>query len=149
MEQINVRKIKITDYENIYTLNQELGYLYSIKKTKERIQNITENAKDIILVAEYGTEVIGYIHGSPYELLYMDLLINVLGFVVKEKYRNNGIGNELMNNLEQWAKKNGYSGIRLSTGFDRLNAHRFYQRHGFINIKKQMNFLKIFEKANS
>lgn len=145
MGQINVREIKITDYNDIYLLNQELGYFYPIEKVKDRIAYITENTKDIILVAQQDNEVIGYIHGSPYELLYSDSLINILGFVVKEKYRNTGVGNVLINNLECWAKENGYSGVRLVSGFDRLNAHRFYQKHGYVNRKDQKNFIKIFD----
>ncbi len=145
MGQINVRKIKITDYEDIYLLNQELGYLYDLEKVKERIAGILESTKDIILVAQQGDEVIGYIHVSPYELLYSDSLINILGFVVKEKFINTGTGNVLINSLEYWAKENGYSGVRLVSGFDRLNAHRFYQKHGYINRKDQKNFIKIFD----
>lgn len=145
MEKINIREIKITDYNDIYLLNQELGYPYAIEKVKERIVYITKNTKDIILVAEKYNEVIGYIHGSPYELLYSDSLINILGFVVKEKFRNTGVGNELINAIECWAEKNGYTGIRLSSGINRLNAHSFYQKHGYICKKEQKNFIKTFE----
>ena len=145
MDEINIRKIKITDYNHIYLLNQELGYSYVVEKVKERIVYITENTKDIILVAELCNEAIGYIHGSPYELLYSDSLINILGFVVKEKFRNTGVGNELINALEFWAKKNGYTGVRLSSGINRLNAHSFYQKHGYICRKEQKNFIKAFD----
>jgi len=145
MGQINIRKIKTTDYNDIYILNQELGYFYPIDKVKERIAYITENTKDIILVAQQDNEVIGYIHGSPYELLYSDSLIDIRGFVVKEKYRNTGVGSVLINSLECWAKENGYSGIRLVSGFHRVNAHRFYEKHGYINRKNQKNFIKTFD----
>ncbi len=145
MGQINVRQIKITDYYDIYFLNQELGYFYPMEKVKERIAYITENTKDIILVAEQDGEVIGYIHGSLYELLYFDSLINILGFVVKEKYRNKGVGSLLLNSLERWAKENGYSGVRLVSGSERLDAHRFYQKRGYVYIKDQKNFSKIFD----
>ncbi len=143
MEQIYIREIKISDYNDIYLLNKELGYLLSIEKVKERISYITENTKDIILVAEQDNGVIGYIHGSPYETLYFDSLINILGFVVKKDFRNLGVGNELINNLEAWTKENGYSGLRLVSGSDRLSAHRFYKNHGYINKKDQKNFIKL------
>lgn len=145
MEQINVRRIKTTDCHDIYLLNQELGYFYPVEKVKEKIAYIIENTRDIILVAERYNEVIGYIHGSPYELLYFDSLINILGFVVKEKYRNMGIGSLLLNGLECWAKENGYKGIRLVSGFERRDAHRFYQKHGYVYIKDQKQFRKMFD----
>ncbi len=145
MGSINVREVKITDYTDIYLLNQELGYSYPKEKVKERITYITQNTKDIIFVAQQDNEVIGYIHGSPYELLYSDSLINILGFVVKEKHRSTGVGNMLVNHFECWAKENGYRGVRLVSGFDRLSAHRFYQKHGYVNRKDQKNFVKMFD----
>lgn len=145
MEEISIRKIKDTDYNGIYLLNQELGYSYAVEKVKERIIYITENTKDIILIAEQCNKIIGYIHGSPYELLYSDSLINILGFVVKENFRSTGVGNKLINALECLAKKNRYTGIRLVSGFNRLNAHRFYQKHGYVYRKEQKNFIKKFD----
>lgn len=145
MKQINIREIEITDYYDIYTLSKELGHECSIEKVKDRIAFITENTRDIILVAQQENEVIGYVHGSPYELLYSDSLINILAFVVKEKYRSTGIGSIMIKNLEDWAKENGYSGIRLVSRFERTDAHRFYQKHGYINRKDQKNFIKIFD----
>lgn len=143
MEGIKVRIIEVTDYNDIYLLNQELGYLFTIEKVKEKISYIKENTKDIILVAEKDNEVIGYIHGSPYETLYFNSLVNIMGFVVKKDSRNLGVGNTLINSLEYWAKENGYSGIRLVSGNDRLDAHRFYKNHGYINKKDQKNFIKL------
>ncbi|WP_340252738.1 GNAT family N-acetyltransferase [Brevibacillus borstelensis] len=56
--------------------------------------------KDVIFVCKQNNEVIGYIHGSPYELLFSDSLVNVLGFVVKDQYRNQGIGRMLIERVE-------------------------------------------------
>ena len=145
MGSINVREVKITDYTDIYLLNQELGYSYPKEKVKERITYITHNTKDIILFAQQDNDVICYIHGSPYELLYSDSLINILGFVVKEKHSNTGVGNMVVKHFESWAKEKGYRGVRLVSGFDRLSAHRFYQKHGYVNRKDQKNFVKMFD----
>lgn len=110
MKELCIREIENNDYNDIYLLNHEFNpnrSTYSAVKVKERIQSIIENSKDIIFVCEHFNEVIGYIHGSPYELLFTDSLINVLCFVVKEKYRNNGVGSMLIDRLECWAKDNG------------------------------------------
>lgn len=147
MKEIYIREIKLNDYNDIYLLNQEFNpklYTYSAVKVKERIQYVIENTKDIIFVCEQCNEVIGYIHGSPYELLFSDSLINVLCFVVKEKFRNNGVGSKLIDSLECWAKDNGFSGIKLLTHPNRIHAHRFYERHGYIHTKDQKNYMKMF-----
>ncbi len=147
MKEINVREIRSSDYNDIYLLNQDLNSKhsqFSAEKVKERIDYILKNTKDIIFVSEQNNEVIGYIHGSPYELLFADSEINVLGFVVKEKYRKNGVGSMLIRHLEDWAINNRFSGIKILTHPSRVNAHRFYEKHGYIHTKDQKNYMKMF-----
>ncbi|TXK84194.1 GNAT family N-acetyltransferase [Paenibacillus sp. N3.4] len=147
MIEKTIREIKVADYHDIYLLNQIFNpnlQLFSEEKVKEKIEVITNKTKDIILVCEQNNEVIGYIHGSPYELLFSDSLVNVLGFVVKEKYRNQGVGSMLIENLEHWGENNGFSGIKLLSHPSRINAHRFYEKRGYMFTKDQKNFIKKF-----
>ncbi|GFZ75778.1 N-acetyltransferase [Paenibacillus marchantiophytorum] len=148
MEENNVREIRVTDYHDIYLLNHDFNpnlHVLSKEKIKEKIEIITKKTKDIIFVYEQNNEVIGYIHGSPYELLFSDSLVNVLGFVVKESYRNQGIGSMLIECLEQWGKDNGFSGMKLLSHPSRIHAHRFYERRGYRFTKDQKNFIRKFE----
>lgn len=142
-----VREISMTDYPDIYLLNQDFNpnfSSFSEEKVKEKIALIIRETKDKIFVFELNNEVVGYIHGSPFELLFADPLINVLGFVVKERYRNQGIGNKLMDCLEHWARKEGYSGIKLLSHPSRERAHRIYLKRGYQFTKDQKNFIKSF-----
>ncbi|MGA9288738.1 MAG: GNAT family N-acetyltransferase [Anaerobacillus sp.] len=50
---------------------------------------------------------------------------------VKE-YRQHGIGNQLLNQAEEWAKKHQLIGMSLETQDDNLRACRFYVNQGFI-----------------
>ncbi|MCJ8011841.1 GNAT family N-acetyltransferase [Paenibacillus sp. KQZ6P-2] len=148
MEERQLREIKIADYHDIYLLNQDFNPNLSIfteEKVKEKIEIIKNKTKDMIFVCEQNNEVIGYIHGSPYELLFSDPLVNVLGFVVKQKYRNQGIGSMLIERLEQWGKDNGFSGIKLLSHPSRIQAHRLYERRGYKFTKDQKNFIKKFD----
>lgn len=142
----DIREIRAEDYKDIFKLNKELGYLYDIDKVKGRIEYILNSTKDKVFVAQCEGSVIGYIHGSPYELLFSDPMVNILGFVISEGYRGSGIGNKLIQALEEWASKNGFTGIRLVSGIDRVNAHRFYENHGYVNRKNQKNFVKTFTR---
>jgi predicted N-acetyltransferase YhbS len=145
LNSIQVRQVIEDDFHYIYLLSQELGYEYDEQKVKKRIKYILKNTKDIIFVAEQGDEVIGYIHGSPYELIFADSLVNILGLVVNGKHRKLGVGGKLIEKLEGFAKENGFSGIRLVSGADRLNAHKFYETHEYVYRKNQKNFIKIFD----
>ncbi|MCE0452564.1 GNAT family N-acetyltransferase [Brevibacillus sp. AF8] len=147
MEEKSIREIRVTDYHGIYLLNLDFNpnlHLFTEEKVKEKIEIITKKTNDIIFVCEQNNEVIGYIHGSPYELLFSDSFVNVLGFVVKEKDRNQGVGSMLIEHLEEWGKKNGFSGMKLLSHPSRIHAHRFYERRGYRFTKDQKNFIKKF-----
>lgn len=142
MSETFIRSLSPDDYEDISELNIELGYSYPKEKVKARIDYILTNTRDIILVAEVQGKVIGYIHASPYELLFNDSLLNLLGFVVKQEHRGTGVGHKLITHLEAVANDLGYTGIRLTSGSERAEAHEFYKKHGYIFTKDQKNFKK-------
>jgi predicted N-acetyltransferase YhbS len=144
MEDIIIRTVAPEDYKDIYALSLELGYSYPAEKVRDRIRHINENAKDIVLVAEVGGKAVGYIHASPYELMYQDPIMNVLGFVVTEEKRGAGIGHLLITEMERQAKERGFTGIRLTSGDYRKGAHRFYEKHGYANKKTSYKFIKDF-----
>lgn len=52
--------------------------------------------------------------------------------IVKEKYRNLHIGEKLLNYIEEKGKELELEEICLSSGMVRVDAHRFYEKHGYI-----------------
>lgn len=143
---MEIREIMVDDYIQIASLNKQLGYDFPIDEVKQRIEKNLSCTRDKILVAVNEENlVIGYIHASPYELLYCESLINILGFVVDEQHRNQGIGKQLLKSIEEWARSNNYKGIRLNSGGNRAEAHKFYESCGYICNKEQKRFVKSFE----
>jgi predicted N-acetyltransferase YhbS len=142
MEGVTIRLVKTEDFEAIHRLSLELGYSYPKEKMKDRIRYIVEHTGDIVLVAEEESGVTGYIHASPYELMYQDPIMNILGFVVKEEKRGRGIGHLLITELEKRAEERGFMGIRLTSGDYRTGAHRFYERHGYTTTKTSKKYTK-------
>lgn len=59
------------------------------------------------------------------------------GLVVDSSFRRHGIGLKLMEESEEWAKNNGYKEIRLRSGGQRKDAHKFYEKIGYKNINWQ------------
>jgi GNAT superfamily N-acetyltransferase len=51
--------------------------------------------------------------------------------VVDGKYRNKGIGKQLLEQLVSMAKHKGCRQVELNSAFHRKEAHRFYERNGF------------------
>ncbi|MCI9312994.1 MAG: GNAT family N-acetyltransferase [Erysipelotrichaceae bacterium] len=145
MSNAIIRMIATQDYEDITDLNTELGYDYDKEKVYQKIISILEAGNDILLVAEQNGKVIGYAHGSPYETLYADHLLNTVCFCVKEGIAEEElIGNELYDAFEERAKRFGYKGIRLSLDQEREKAHDLFLKHGFETKRSLNHYIKYF-----
>lgn len=48
----------------------------------------------------------------------------------------------VLKHIEEWGKTQGCTGVDLTSGFQRIDAHRFYEREGY--IKKSYSFGKEF-----
>jgi GNAT superfamily N-acetyltransferase len=57
------------------------------------------------------------------------------GLVVDRNHRRLGIGRELMDRAEAWARERGCSMVRLTSSATRTAAHRFYEDLGYTHIK--------------
>ena len=140
-----IREAVISDYKDLCSLNKNgLGYDYPEEKTKEKLRLVLSLPTDRIFVAELDGKLVGYIHLSAYECIYFESLKNILTLVVDENYRHQGIGRQLIQAGERWAKETGSKGIRLSSGFNRTEAHQFYQHCGYTMRKEQKNYMKLF-----
>ncbi len=124
---------------------RDLGYEFPVEETKQRLSYILSLPSDKIFVAELESKVVGYIHLSGYDLTYSRSLKNIMALAVDRSCRKMGVGKALINNGEEWAKANGAYGIRLVSGFNRPDAHKFYLACGYAKRKEQVNFIKMFE----
>lgn len=146
MENIIIRMIQISDFEDIHELNTQLGYDYDKKKVYKKIISLLESGNDILLVAQVGEKVVGYAHGAPYETLYADNLLNTICFCVKENEENaEAIANELYINFEEKAKRFGFKGIRLILDEERKETQNVFKTHGFKDHRALRHFIKYFK----
>ena len=142
---MNIRKAKLDDYKDLAKLNIDLGYDYPVEKVKKNLKNILDKNIDLLYVAvNENDRAIGFIHFGSYDLIYLDNFIDIIGLVVSNDHRKKGIGKELLDVAENYGKINGYAGVRLVSGEDRIEAHRFYEKCGYHNRKNQKNFIKMF-----
>lgn len=142
---MTIRVAKRTDIQAINRLNtQTLQHEYPLKEAEERLAYILSSPTNQLFVKESHDQVVGYIQLSEYICTYGPVLMNVLGLAVDEAFQHQGIGKELLKHSEQWAKEQGAQGLRLNSGIERTEAHRFYRHVGYKEIKKQINFRKLF-----
>ena len=140
-----IRKAEISDAEDIYYINKtSLGYEYPLEKQRKRLESVLSDNTQVIFVADIGNKVVGYIHLTSYDMIYTDTYKNCLGLSVDNDYKRKGFGSALLKQGEMWAKENGAVGIRLCSGIERENAHRFYLSQGYVENKLQKNLKKVF-----
>ncbi len=139
----SIRMAETKDSKAICILNtEELGYNYPIDNTAINLSDIINDSKQCVYVAEFDNTVIGYIHATVYQLIYLPKLVNILGLSVAEEYHHRGVGSALLNAIEKWAHNIGAQGIRLNSGEERTDAHLFYKKCGYELSKKQFSFKK-------
>ena len=71
---------------------------------------------------------------------FIDDVIEILGIGVIEKYRNNGIANELMNQLMKYFNQSPQIKILLEVRESNRTARNLYINFGFNKISKRKNY---------
>jgi GNAT superfamily N-acetyltransferase len=87
-----------------------------------------------------GEKLITYAGVAIQTNLYHKRHLFVFDLVTDEKHRSNGYGEMMLGYLIDFAKMGMCENIVLSSGIQREDAHRFYEKNGF--IKKSFVFLK-------
>lgn len=145
MLDFSVRRAVIEDAYSINLLSKfALGYDYPPKETEKKLETVLCDEDQVVFVACTGDKVIGYIHLANYDVLYAPNYQNVLGLAVDADFRRYGVGSALLTAAEEWAKSRNACGIRLNSGEQRIEAHKFYTRKGYTETKIQKNFKKEF-----
>lgn len=144
--QIEYRLIKKSEYKFLEEMLYEAIFIPEGKpkppksiiehpEIKKYIESWNQKKDDIGIVAHVEGKLIGAIWGRRFladnkGYGYIDDKTPEIGLAVKKEYRNNGIGSELLNQIENAYYQIGIDQISLSV--DKLNpARSLYQRSGY------------------
>ena len=86
--------------------------------------------------------MIGWIQVCEVNHLMEDRFAEVIGLVVADKWRNQGVGALLMETAENWARQKASTGVWIRSNVKREKAHNFYKHLGYKEIKKQAVLVK-------
>ena len=100
----------------------------------DAFEQIEQGENNELIVVEMTGEVIGtlqltFIPGMSYRGSWR---AQVEAVRVDGRYRNQGIGQRLMEWVIERARQKGCNRVQLTTNKSRHDAHRFYQRLGFV-----------------
>jgi GNAT superfamily N-acetyltransferase len=141
---ISVRPICSHDAEAAAELSGQLGYKTSVATMRNRIENLLCNGKSqAAFVGCIGAEVVAWIEIAVVQHLQSEPHTVVGGLVVRDDMRSRGIGSKLLSKAEEWSRKQGIPVVRVRSQIARQDAHRFYLREGYRQVKTSA----VFEKA--
>lgn len=135
-----VRPPRPADVAALTALCGQLGYPTTVAALADRLQRAMADPLRQTLVAELGGAVVGCIETHMREFLVDEGDAEITGFVVDEQARSAGIGARLLAAAEQWAAGRGARTIRVRCNAKRLAAHRFYEKNGYEELKRQVFF---------
>ena len=132
MADVVVRDAALSDAEPVAELITQLGYPTTPAEMAQRFAGLLADPGYATFVAEHRSSVIGVVGGAIaryYEKngLYARLVV----LAVSEKSRGLGVGASLVRAIEHWAIERGTVEILVNSGSHRVDAHRFYQSHGY------------------
>ena len=144
-----IRTVQVKDAGQIRDLcHQSLGYDSTLEKVAAQIDKLNSPDSDhfcFVYEEEQTGHILGYVEAEVYESLYSDAGLNVLGLAVFPSAQGRGIGRQLMERVEELAKRKHSAFIRLNSASHRKDAHVFYEHIGYEGNKTQKRFLKIMD----
>src|SRR4029453_7642131 len=139
---VTIRSARPSDAETIAELTKQLGYIADPSAVASRLMRLLERHDQQLLVADHGGRAIGWIHMVITEYVEAGAFVVIGGLVVDREDRKQGFGRRLLIRAEEWAAQHGCSLVRLSSNVKRVEAHAFYERVGYTNLKTQYAFAK-------
>ncbi|WP_336854751.1 GNAT family N-acetyltransferase [Pseudescherichia vulneris] len=133
---ISIRTAEAEDAPALACLFLQLGYATDVQTLRTQIQD-GDNHR-YILVAESAGRISGVIVVSIIMPLHENGAWGVISaLVVDELYRGAKIGKRLLLEAEHFAESRGCTQIELSSSERREQAHKFYQKNGYQEVRKR------------
>lgn len=131
--KIKIRKVEPQDLNFVYKSICELKNEILDFKMFETIFNENKsNPKNLYLIAENENECLGFISFHTQNLLHhCGLVGEIQEFFIHQKYRRQGVGRLLINEIKNFAAQHDLKSIEVTTNKKRLENVAIYENLGF------------------
>ena len=141
--QTQIRPGTEADVVPMAELTTQLGYPVDPQTLAERLADVrTRTADEVLVAVDARDRPIAWVHVALLATLEASHLAGINGLVVDEGNRSSGIGALLVEAAERWARDRGATKILVRSRSTRERAHRFYERLGYVEVKRS----HVFEK---
>jgi GNAT superfamily N-acetyltransferase len=140
---VSIRRLTGDDAKAVAELSGQLGYPVPPDDLRQRIQETSHSTDSIALAALLDDQIVGWIEASIEHHLQSPACAIIGGLVVRDTMRGLGIGKRLCHEIEQWTRSKSIALLRVRSQIIREDAHRFYLREGYRQLKTSL----VFEKS--
>ncbi|MDD3224969.1 MAG: GNAT family N-acetyltransferase [Clostridium sp.] len=126
-----IEYLKMTSEETYFMTRYSEEVNLSIDKEIEILKDTLNSSKNIMIAAFINNKLAG---NTGINCIKNSIKLKhraTFGISIKEKYWNNGIGNELIREIIVQAKQMGYEQIELGVFSDNEKAKALYKKYGF------------------
>ena len=136
---MKIRTMQIEDAAVVATLLDQMGYPDTLDFLPAKIDQMTKNTQEKLLIVVDQEEVVGFIslHLIP-QLAVRGDFMRISYFAVDEKVRSKGIGKMVEDYVSALARQMGCDRIELHSHSRRTKAHDFYFRQGYEEVPKYL-----------
>lgn len=138
----SIESMQVHHLDAVLLLSAELGYPVTIDGLSDRYRHLSGLKQHALFVSTSDRGINGFVHLEAVDDLIEERKVEIKALIVNEKYRNSGIGHELVSSGIEWAKKFGLNTIYLNCNILRNRAHCFYEKEGFKKVKTSHFFEK-------
>jgi N-acetylglutamate synthase-like GNAT family acetyltransferase len=139
MPRIAIRRAVGADAPAIQSLYGELVSNPGVSVSPQRVAEVAQDPRTCLLVAEAE----GIVVGTALVSLCSDVMFENQPFAVVENIvvasgcRGSGVGAELIREVERFCLASECSKIMLLSSAERAEAHRFFEKSGFVGSVKK------------
>jgi GNAT superfamily N-acetyltransferase len=139
-----IRPARPADAADLARLTTQLGYPVDPGEQGRRLERVLASGEDdaVLVAVDTADRPLGWVHVAMRRLLELEDTAQVTGLVVDEAARSGGIGAALLAAGEAWAHERGCRTMDIASRESRVDAHRFYERHGYTRYKISHRFRK-------
>lgn len=137
-----IRRAGVADAVELARLAGELGYPMTADEMRQRLAALLPSERHYVAVAANGERLLGWVHVEHRISLEEGARAELMGLIVDSAARRRGLGRELVNVAEQWARARGLPWLVVRSNVAREPAHPFYESLGYARRKSQHVYRK-------
>ena len=137
MEKYNIHELKIENFDERFPF-----WNFINENRKQELVLEIENNNRRMFVCKINNEYVGGLSITKEG----ESQLNISYFIVRDDFRNRGIGGSLIDFIFHYAEMCGIHEILIGVYSDNLGAKRLYKRKGFIEIHEADNKITLLKK---